>query len=74
MACLTKELVSSSANLLSEIENLFRRSDALRIKTEKAIKEGESLVEASSKSLQNTVEAIGEDLFDKYRGMKKESP
>jgi hypothetical protein len=67
MICLTKELAKSSTSILSEIENLFARSTALRIKTENAIKEGESLVEASSKSLQKTVDSIGEDLFNKYR-------
>jgi hypothetical protein len=59
-----------ATNILSEIENLFSRSTALRIKTEKAIKEGERMVEESSKSIQRTVNFIGQDLFDKYRIQK----
>jgi len=54
-------LLRSTESLVSEIESLFEKSDALRIKTENAIKEGQQMIEASSKSIQRSVDLIGEN-------------
>ena len=53
-------LLRSTESLASEIESLFEKSAAIRIKTETAIKEGKQMIEASNKSIQKSIDFIGE--------------